>query len=290
MFSTIRHAQTLSSVERRQIEDLAHGTSMRLGREAISEQAERALRSDSIAEVDHLLEFDHEILVGYCQLTINDGRHEIEMLGESISDALLAAARECAPSSDPTLHLWLRGPNSVSNVPPGGHLSRTVIRLGVDLPAPLPRTTPAGVVIRPFNPETDVEQWLAANAAAFVDLPDQGGWSRVDLEARMQAQWFDQLGFLVAESDREIVGFCWTKVHDDPWGQVGEIYVIGAIPASRGLGLGRLMTSAGLKYIEERGIDHAILYVESTNEAALRLYAQLGFVEEWRDVRVALAP
>lgn len=78
--------------------------------------------------------------------------------------------------------------------------------LPLDPPLPHPPT-------RAFDPERDVDAWLEINNAAFSWHPEQGNWTRADLEARMQEPWFDLDGFRVADDDGSMVGFCWTKVH-----------------------------------------------------------------------------
>jgi mycothiol synthase len=83
-----------------------------------------------------------------------------------------------------------------------------------DLPA---TELPDGVRLRSFLPGLDDEEWVGLNARAFVDLPDQGGWTLHDLHVRMREPWFDPSGFLVAVEDVDgvetMVGFHWTKVH-----------------------------------------------------------------------------
>jgi mycothiol synthase len=111
--------------------------------------------------------------------------------------------------------------------------------------------------------------------------------TRAELDAMTEEAWFDPSGFLLAERAGDLLGFCWTKLHRDPWGAVGEIYVIGVDPAAAGIGLGRHLLRAGLAHMAVRGIKTAMLYVESDNEPALRLYAAEGFELEWRDALFA---
>ena len=151
--------------------------------------------------------------------------------------------------------------------------------------------------------ERDIVEWLALNAAAFTDLPDQGGWTRADLEQRMAEPWFDPDGFLLAEAaDGRLVGFHWTKVHSHGHGHhhlddathshagegsalpsghahepIGEVYVVGVDPGMRGQGLGRSLTLAGLHHLRHQGLSAALLYVDADNEAAISLYRALGF-------------
>jgi mycothiol synthase len=155
-----------------------------------------------------------------------------------------------------------------------------------------------GVTIRQFRAGEDDEAWVALNAAAFADHPDQGKWTIEDLHIRLREPWFDPTGFLVAE-DREgnLLGFHWTKVHGmvhthplpagvEPHDHepIGEVYVLGVAPAAKGLGLGTALTLAGLRHLRGQGLDQAMLYVDESNTAAISLYQKLGFVRWSTDV------
>ena len=69
--------------------------------------------------------------------------------------------------------------------------------------------------IRTFNPAEDKDLWLALNNKIFTNHPDQGNWALADLENRMTENWFDAEGFFLAVKGNEIVGFVWTKIHQD---------------------------------------------------------------------------
>lgn len=139
-----------------------------------------------------------------------------------------------------------------------------------DLPL---RQIPTGFTVRAFT-EADAEAWLQLNTAAFVDLPDQGGWTRSDLAQRLRQPWFDAGGFLLAFDDEGLAGFHWTKVHH---GSIGEVYVLGVAPRAQGTGLGSALTGAGLAYLKTRGLTEVMLYVDSSNEAAVSMYTRMGF-------------
>ena len=156
------------------------------------------------------------------------------------------------------------------------------------LPDPV---VPEGVTLRAFVPGKDEDAWLAANKAAFAHHPEQGNMTRADLDARMAEPWFDPAGFLLAvdASDR-ILGFHWTKVHPRHGGHpaIGEVYVVGVTPAAQGSGLGKALTIAGIKYLQDLGLHAVMLYVDADNVPAVSLYRRLGFTR-W-DIDVMYAP
>ena len=156
----------------------------------------------------------------------------------------------------------------------------------------LPRPDPVSIPTRAFRPGTrDEADWLAVNNRAFAWHPEQADRTPADLHAKMAEPWFDPTGFLLHHEDGRLVAFCWTKVHPasdvDP--ALGEIFVIGVDPDAAGRGLGRQMTLAGLAWLAEHGLHTGMLYVESDNETARRLYVGLGFVEHHRAVRFVAA-
>ena len=154
----------------------------------------------------------------------------------------------------------------------GLHLERSLHEMRVALPL----DSRATVTTRAFAPD-DADAWLRVNNAAFADHPEQGGWDRATLAARLAEPWFDADGFRLYEHDEEVAAFCWTKVHDEMSPPVGEIYVIGVDPALHGRGLGRELTLAGLDWMTDHGLHEAMLYVDGGNVAARRLYERLGF-------------
>jgi mycothiol synthase len=207
--------------------------------------------------------------------------------------ALVVAATEAAAEHDPAgrLRLWAHGdhPSAAAlAMSLGFRRARVLYQMRRSLFAPIdPPHLPDGVVLRSFVPGEDDDRWVALNARAFADLPDQGRWTLTDLRVRMAEPWFDPEGFLLAERGGELVGFHWTKVHGDQGHDhdpIGEVYVLGIDPAAQGLGLGRALTLAGLRYLRNRGLDQAMLYVDETNTAAVALYHKLGFARWSTDV------
>jgi mycothiol synthase len=65
---------------------------------------------------------------------------------------------------------------------------------------------------------------------------------------------------------------------------IGEVYVVGVDPDHQRRGLGRSITVAGLRWLRDRGLPQAMLYVEADNRPALEVYRGLGFTRWDTDV------
>jgi mycothiol synthase len=153
-----------------------------------------------------------------------------------------------------------------------------------------------GVTVRTFVVGRDEDAWTDLNARAFARHPEQGAWTREDLDLREREPWFDPEGFFLAERGSKLVGFHWTKIHgsgDAESGDhepIGEVYVVGVDPNERGTGLGRALTLIGLRYLRGRGLSWVMLYVDESNTPAIRLYESLGFTHTDTDVMFANGP
>ena len=105
-----------------------------------------------------------------------------------------------------------------------------------------------------------------------------------NLAERMAEPWFDPEGLLLAERDGRVIGFHWTKRHTE---RLGEVYVVGIDPSVQGIGLGRIVTIAGLEHLRAKGIEDVLLYVESDNAPAITIYRdRVGFTHAPRDTHV----
>jgi mycothiol synthase len=148
-----------------------------------------------------------------------------------------------------------------------------------------------GITVRTFVTGQDEDEWIGLNARAFARHPEQGAWTREDLDVREREPWFDQDGFFLAVRDGKLVGFHWTKVHSRGDSEaIGEVYVVGVDPAERGTGLGRALTLVGLRYLRSLGLSQVMLYVDESNVAAINLYTSLGFTRWHTDVMFAHLP
>jgi mycothiol synthase len=197
-------------------------------------------------------------------------------IGAEVVRAVLDAV---ADAGDGRAQLWVRDPDTADDAEAeaaGLGERRDLYQMRCSLPTGAP---PPALALRPFRPghDGDADAWLAVNNRAFSWHPDQGGWDRATLEARLAEPWFDPAGFLLHERDGRLAGFCWTKVHAEEDPPVGEIYVIAVDPSSQGTGLGRDLVLAGLDHLAGRGLSTGMLYVDATNTGAVRLYEALGF-------------
>jgi mycothiol synthase len=299
----------------------------------LSEHVMLHLRYGGDVDVRHVLARVDGELVGYAHLDVTD-----KVSGSSAELAVAPSARRrgvghdivrhlLAETPDGRLRLWSHGEQGGA-APLAASLgftrSRSLWKMRRSLAGSLPEAVlPDGVRLRSFLPGLDDDEWLALNAAAFVDLADQGSWTLDDLHVRMREPWFDAAGFLVATEDgaegERMVGFHWTKVHgaghdhaaesndddtthdhdhdvaqDHQHGHghepIGEVYVVGVAPDQQGRGLGRALTLAGLNHLRTRGLPDAMLYVDASNTGAIALYESLGFTRWDVDVEFTSPP
>jgi mycothiol synthase len=199
-------------------------------------------------------------------------------LGRALTGELAAA------SGGRVLRLWAHG-----DLPAAAALARAagfdrfraLWQMRRSLAEPLDQPVlPAGRTLRTFVPGQDEDGWLSLNGRAFAKHPEQGGWTRHDLELREREPWFDPAGFFIAERGGQMAGFHWTKVHNPT---LGEVYVVGVDPAEQGSGLGRALTLAGVQHLRDLGVAQAMLYVDEDNVPAIRMYESLGFTRAMVD-------
>lgn len=276
------------------------------GAHPLSEQLVLRLRAGAVPGI-HLLAGPHALPTGYGHVA-DDGSGEIVVhpvhrrrgAGRALVGAAVDAVRERAGAGP--LRLWAHGdhPSAAAlALSLGFERHRVLLQLRRPLiDPPDPPSLPPGISLRAFRPGDDDQRWLAANAAAFAGHPEQGSWTDDDLRLRKAEPWFDPAGFLLAvrDTDGELLGFHWTKVHDgrpsaaahaggdgnaaraaDRSGPTGEVYVLGVTPSAQGTGLGTALALAGLRHLHRRGLRRVMLYVDEDNTAAVRLYRRLGF-------------
>jgi mycothiol synthase len=292
----LRVATELGAEDAARVLALAEAAAEADGAQPLGEHVVLHLRHGGDHSVHLLAEDASGDLLGYAHLDLAEpGEGPAAELavspgarGRGVGAQLLGALVDRAAEHSGALRLWAHGDAAPATRLATAHGFTRIRRLWQmrrSLYAPLPAVDlPEGVHLRPFDRERDARAWLALNALAFADLPDQGTWTEADLAGRVAEPWFDPAGFLLASTvEGQLVGFHWTKVHAHAGGSVhqhdpiGEVYVVGVDPAHRGRGLGRALTLAGLHHLRRAGLGAAMLYVDSDNAAAISLYRSLGF-------------
>jgi mycothiol synthase len=250
-----------------------------------------------------VLAWEGERLVGYAHLTTYGERHERRTSCEFVVDPaerrrgvgrrLLATAIDEARAGESSqIDVW-----AYNDTGTGGRMAaefgfaptRRLLHLHRHMRAVGRVAPPEGANIRSFVTGADEERWLELNRRIFAAHPENGQWTEEDLRARMSQPWFNADDFLLLDVDGALAGFCWLKVEERAGeGCVGEIYVIGAAPEQRGRGFGRYLLAAGLERLREREADIAAIYVDESNEAAVKLYQSAGFHYHHVDVCYSL--
>ena len=314
----IQTAGQLSPAEAAAVLDLVSAAADADGVSPLSEHVMLHLRHGGDARARDVLLWYGGTLAGYGHLDPTDrvegpaGEMVIRPtarrrgLGRELGQALVTSAAGAG------VQLWAHGDLPAAArlaAAVGFHRSRALWQMRRSLRTSLaePRL-PDGISIRTFRVGQDEDAWLALNRRAFARHPEQGGWTRTDLQVREREPWFDPDGFFLAERAGRLAGFHWTKVHDGrPSGTapgshdggrvadaalvgapgqdaIGEVYVIGVDPDEQGTGLGRALTLIGLHHLRGAGLSEVMLYVDETNTAAIGLYSLLGFAHTATDV------
>ena len=273
------------------------------GTAPLSEHVLLHLRHGGDAEAAQLLAREGDELVGFAHLDLTDPvaggagelvvhpEHRRAGLGSRIVQELLDRAGRSEVAAG-RLRLWAHGehPGAVALATTLGFTQARVLwQMRRSLLAPLAEPhLPEGVRLRPFVVGADEREFLRVNNAAFDWHPEQGGWDLDQVKLREAEPWFDANGFLLAvDADDRLLGFHWTKVHGDGGHShepIGEVYVLGVDPSARGMHLGAALTLAGLRHLRDGGLRQVMLYVEADNDAAVRVYRDLGFTRWDTDV------
>jgi len=204
--------------------------------------------------------------------------------GHGLGTSLLETALD---GQDQVLEAWSHADHPAARKLAARHGFERVRELWVmrrSLTEPFPEyDVPDGLLLRSYR-DSDADQLIRVNALAFADHPAQGEMAAANLAGRMAVPWFDTEGLIVAERDGRLVGFHWTKQHSD---RLGEVYVVGIDPTVQGIGLGRIVTVAGLEYLRSKGLEDVLLYVESDNAPAITIYRdKVGFTHADQDTHV----
>jgi mycothiol synthase len=247
--------------------------------------------------VRHVVAADDSGPTGYAQARLGADTASVEVLvgpvrdRPGLTDALIYAVAATLPAR--RILAWAHGATSPVRAALERHgfvpirsllrMQRPIDDVSVDRP-------PEHIRLRAFEVGQDEAAWLAVNARAFADHPEQGGWTTADLLAREREDWFDPAGFFLAEdASGALLGYHWTKLHPGS-PPVGEVYVLGVDPAAQRHHLGGALLSAGLAWLRAQGARTAMLYSDDSNLTAVRLYEKRGFQTVEVDTQFELQP
>jgi mycothiol synthase len=300
----LRWSGALSGAEIADVQALVAAATDVDGTAPLSEHVLLHLRHGGDTEAAHLLVREAGELVGFAHLDLTDPvaggagelvvhpAHRRRGLGTQIVQALLDRTGQAKRVAGGRLRLWAHGEHPGAVALAGGlgfTQARVLWQMRRSLLAPLAEPhLPEGVRLRAFVVGADEPEFLRVNNAAFDWHPEQGGWDLDQVKLREAEPWFDPSGFLLAvDADDRLLGFHWTKVHGEGGHShepIGEVYVLGVDPSARGMHLGAALTLAGLRHLRDRGLRQVMLYVEADNDAAVRVYRDLGFTRWDTDV------
>jgi mycothiol synthase len=276
---SIGRVTALSNVDQHRIRDLIDAATAYDGVAPVGDQVLRELPHD---RTRHLVARARDGIVGYLNLVAasEDSPAMAEAvvspntrrrgIGSALIETGLAEGGDGA-------RVWAHGnlePARATAAAMGLTVARELLQMRRSLTDLPPVTGPPDVRLATYSGPEDDDELLRVNKAAFAWHPEQGGWTEAEIAERRGEPWFDADGlFLAFESDR-LLGFHWTKVHEDG---LGEVYVVGVDPDAQGRGIGATLTLVGLHHLAKRGADTVLLYVEADNSAAVKTYQRLGF-------------
>lgn len=271
-------------------------------RAEVAALAERATQHDGVAPLseEHLLGLSHQDAAvtvihrdGAIAALASRVRESVEIVCDPVArrrgygSALIAAEL----TRDPATAFWAHGnlPAAQATATSAGLTQSRELLHMVRPPSPAPdlATVPAlsyADAVASGGGDEFLATWLALNARAFADHPEQGSWTMTDLRARLFESWFDPALLWLVEPEVAIPGpsaaaSIWIK----PTPEGKEIYVLAVDPDHAGRGLGTKMLGHALRAIGPN--DVVDLYVDGDNAAARRLYERVGFVIQTRDVQ-----
>jgi mycothiol synthase len=144
------------------------------------------------------------------------------------------------------------------------------------------------LVVRPWDDaiDTDFVAWTAFMMAAFEGHPTTMTWTAAVVEHVHAGPSFDRQGILIVasrEAPERPIAFTRIEVESEDDGILGEVGLIGVLPAWRGRGLGRELLRWAIGELRVRGSRRIVLAVEAANDRATRLYRAHGFepIIEW---------
>ncbi len=275
----------LSAGQLEQVTGLAARAAAADGVQPLNEEATLALRDDSAR---HLVAAGS---LGYLQWKpgyrtaqlVVDPEHRRRGIGRGLLGELAALAPSGSKGGQPVWGVWAFGDLPAAQgfaTALGLEAGRGLLVMERQLAGVTAPQLPAGLTVRGFEAQ-DAAALLEVNAAAFAHHPEQGALDAAGLAARMAQPWFDPSGLLLGFDAEGLAAFHWTKLAEPG---IGEVYVIGVAPRAQGRGYGKVLLAAGLAHLRGAGAERVLLYVDSAEQVAVRMYESAGFHVAHRDV------
>lgn len=227
-------------------------------------------------------------VVGYCTPHNDDLTVHPDARRRGHGRRLFEGGRELARTrGDDALQLYVPNhlPGSVAFAEAMGlryRSSQWQFHLRPEHPVP-PPVLPVDLLARTWDAVEGVsmDAWVDFMRSSFDGHPSRMTW-RTDVVAHVHAQpEFDPtlvLTLAPIRDPRGLVAFTRIEVmRDDAGACVGEVGLIGVLPAWRRRGLGRELLRWGLTTLRERGAGVIELSVEAANDRATALYRAHGF-------------
>lgn len=227
-------------------------------------------------------------------------RHRRRGVGRQLLDKVLERVRELDAS---VLHIQVpvlsRGGRFLLE-DSGFYAIRRYWRLVASAEGIEPPAMPAGYSIRSFELDRDERTLTDLQNAAFADSWGFATNTEAEIAARVRLRPWEHDGILLLladdadypnDPDDKVCGYNWTQRPKDRDAGVGFIGMTGVHPDFRGKGLGRLIVTAGMAHLREKGARSVRLEVDHSNKPARELYLSLGFdlVEEtvWYELNLS---
>lgn len=151
------------------------------------------------------------------------------------------------------------------------------------------------VLIRADRPDDRLVLQDLLEMAMRETYPDLDLLTRSQFRERLEAEFEHYMGIesraiWVAEIDGKVAGCLWAMESFHPVTGRPDLFVVNVaiFPDYQGRGLARKLFAEAVALAEERRIPVVRLFVNPRNEAAYKLYLQLGFEPQTHEMRLTL--
>jgi mycothiol synthase len=196
---------------------------------------------------------------------------EVAVRPDARRPELESAALAAATAGVPAPHtLWAHRPEQIVAAETLGYRE---IRRVVRMEGPFPEAPGDDWATIDRLAAGDDAALIAVHNRAFAGHPEASGLTRRRLDELRLAPWYDPDGVVVARRDGVLVGYCWTRLHDNG---DGEVYFLAVDPSVQGHGVGEALAATAYHHLRDRGARRAMLWVDGDNDSAVALYRRLG--------------